>query len=183
MGNKRANTNSQQRREDFEYEDSRESEGGPPTQEDPGEGFTRASDDVLKKRKIVSLSGRKLKKSGNQNVTTAAKGSIFGNVNLQPSSSSSSSNPFGTVNLSAGSNPNPNPFGTVNLKSTNSSSSSSSETEKALPVWSSNAPPAPPPSVADPSSSSSSSSASPGKVRKELRPPAKVEHRNTCTLD
>lgn len=49
MGNKRANTNGQQRREDFEYEDAREREGGPPTQEDPGEGFTRASEETLKK--------------------------------------------------------------------------------------------------------------------------------------
>ena len=53
MGNKRANTNGQQRREDFEYEDAREREGGPPTQEDPGEGFTKASAETLKKVSLI----------------------------------------------------------------------------------------------------------------------------------
>lgn len=55
---KRGNANAQQRREEYEHENDREAE-------DPGEDFNKASVDILKKRRIISISAKKKNVRGN----------------------------------------------------------------------------------------------------------------------
>ncbi|GMI07766.1 hypothetical protein TrLO_g11550 [Triparma laevis f. longispina] len=138
---KRGNANAQQRREEYEHENDREAE-------DPGEGFNKASVDILKKRRIISISAKKKNVRGNAGAVPSG-GGVFGNVNLQ----AKSSNPFGGVNLQVnnnGSKPSAsasslNPFGAVKQNSF------SAPAPAQLPVWS-----APKPAPAAPSSSSES---------------------------
>ena len=131
---KRGNANAQQRREDFEHENDLEAA-------DPGEGFNKASADVLKKRRIISISAKKKNIRGNAGAVQSG-GGVFGNVNLQ----AKSSNPFGGVNLQANSSKpsggsSLNPFGAVKQNS------STAPAPAQLPVWSA-------PKPAPPSSSS-----------------------------
>ena len=144
MPNKRQNTNSQVNRLDYDDDNSGDEAGE----------FKKASEDVIKKRKKIVVSGRKRYQiSGNASAGASSLGNslgksapsttggVFGGVNLAPSGAPSASAPASS-----------NPFASVVLGGPASSSSSSS-----LPVWGAKAS-APTPAPSAPSTPSAPAS-------------------------
>jgi len=134
MPNKRQNTNSQVNR--LDYDDDVVGDI------DPNATFKKASDEVLKKRKKISVSGRK-----RYQVEGNSGASSLGNAMKPPSSSGGSV--FGGINLAAPATAKANPFASVVLGGPSAASAPS--LSSSLPVWGSK------PSVSAPSAPSTPS--------------------------